>query len=158
MTRDELIIEIDAEILRANWHGVTFTSLHEAYAVILEELDEIWDITRQKRRDRNAADLKKELVQLAAMTIKALGSMPNFIGGNVMTHDKKQAKFIIELDEAELAVRLLEAAGVMKRPPNRSAAECLDDAPEDMRNQFRRMAQAAIIWFGKCTNKGIRPS
>ncbi len=75
--------DIYAELVRSNRHGNTFESLHEAYAVILEELDEVWDITRQKRRDRSVIELHKELVQLAAMTIKAIQSMDNFVGGAV---------------------------------------------------------------------------
>lgn len=75
--------EIDAEIGRANRHGQTFASLHEGYAVILEELDEIWEIARLKRKDRNAEDLRKEFVQLAAMAIKGIRSIDNFVGGSV---------------------------------------------------------------------------
>lgn len=79
----ELVAEIDAEIGSAKRHGATFASLHEGYAVILEELDEVWDIARQKRRERSGHALRKELVQLAAMVFKAIDSMPNFIGGEV---------------------------------------------------------------------------
>lgn len=78
-----LAIDINAEIQAARRHGSTFASLHEAYAVILEELDEVWDIARQKRMDRDRAELYKELVQIAAMAIKAINSMSNFVGGSV---------------------------------------------------------------------------
>lgn len=74
---------IDNELQRARMHGAEFASLHEAYGVILEELDEIWDVTRLKKRDRNAEELRKEFVQLAAMACKALASMKNFVGGEV---------------------------------------------------------------------------
>ena len=74
---------IFAEVERAKCHRDHFPSLHEAYAVILEELDEVWDIARQKRRERNELELRKELIQVAAMAVKALGSMENFIGGKV---------------------------------------------------------------------------
>lgn len=72
-----------AEVERAKMHGEKFASLHEAYAVILEELDEVWDITRQKRRERSAVELRKEFIQIGAMAVKALQSLDNFIGGNV---------------------------------------------------------------------------
>lgn len=42
-------------------------SLHEGYAVLLEELDELWDQVRLKDRRRNPAAVLRELVQLAAM-------------------------------------------------------------------------------------------
>lgn len=42
-------------------------SLHEGYAVILEEVDEFWDIVKLKPSLRNYGDLYKELVQISAM-------------------------------------------------------------------------------------------
>jgi NTP pyrophosphatase (non-canonical NTP hydrolase) len=75
--------EMTLELGRARRHGDKFASLHEAYAVILEELDEIWEVTRQKRRDRNGEELRKEFVQLGAMAMKALLSLENFTGGEV---------------------------------------------------------------------------
>ena len=59
----------------------TFNSAHEAYAVILEELDEFWELVRQKRSDRDPQEIKKELVQIGAMVIKALQSIGNMTGG-----------------------------------------------------------------------------
>lgn len=79
----ELLEDVQLEVDRAGIHGERFASLHEAYAVILEELDEVWDITRQKRRERDHDELRKEFVQLAAMAVKALQSMENFTGGKV---------------------------------------------------------------------------
>jgi hypothetical protein len=46
-------------------------SLHEAYAVLLEELDELWEMTRKKDRDRDPAAVLRELVQIAAMSQRA---------------------------------------------------------------------------------------
>jgi NTP pyrophosphatase (non-canonical NTP hydrolase) len=79
----DLLREFSAELERASRHGTTFNSLHEAYAVLLEEVDEVWDITRQKRKDRDEAHLRKELIQIGAMALKALQSMHNFTGGKV---------------------------------------------------------------------------
>lgn len=78
-----LLADIAAEVERSKVHGNQFASLHEAYAVILEELQEVWAITIQKRRDRNQDELRKELIQVAAMAVKAIESMPNFVGGTV---------------------------------------------------------------------------
>lgn len=47
-------------------------SAHEAYAVILEELDEIWDIVKQKQTQRDYGALRKEVVQLGAMALAFL--------------------------------------------------------------------------------------
>lgn len=75
--------EIDAELKRAKVHGEKFCSLHEAYAVTLEELQEVWAVTMQKRKSRNREALRKEWIQIAAMAHKALSSMDNFVGGDV---------------------------------------------------------------------------
>jgi len=82
-TDAEIVAAILAELERAKRHGEAFASLHEAYAVMLEELDEVWDITRMKRSRRSEPELRKELIQIAAMAIKALKSMSNFTGGTV---------------------------------------------------------------------------
>jgi hypothetical protein len=74
---------IEEELVSSDRHGSTFHSLHEAYAVLLEEVEEVWDIAKQKRRLRSKGELRKELIQIAAMAIKALQSMENFVGGNV---------------------------------------------------------------------------
>jgi hypothetical protein len=80
---ENIYLQIQAEVARAARHGEHFASLHEAYAVMLEEVDEVWDIARQKRRDRDELELRKELIQIAAMVVKALASIENFVGGNV---------------------------------------------------------------------------
>jgi uncharacterized membrane protein YgaE (UPF0421/DUF939 family) len=78
-----LLHEIQWEVERAKKHGEKFASLHEAYGVLLEELDEVWDITRQKRRERDPMEIRKEMVQIAAMAIKSIRSLDNFVGGDV---------------------------------------------------------------------------
>lgn len=48
----------------ARKHG-RFNSLHEGYAVLLEEVEELWE--EIKRRDPRPAEIYKEAVQIAAM-------------------------------------------------------------------------------------------
>jgi hypothetical protein len=81
--RESILQAINSEVERAKRHGEKFASLHEAYAVILKELDEVWEITRQKRRDRSVLDLRKEFIQIGAMAVKALESIDHFVGGSV---------------------------------------------------------------------------
>ena len=78
--RVKILTEIAAEVERSNVHCEHFRSLHEAYAVILEELQEVLAITMQKRQNRNTDELHKELIQVAAMAVKAIESMPNLTG------------------------------------------------------------------------------
>lgn len=51
-------------------------SLHEAYAVLLEEVDELWEIVKERRHDYNSdlgldqrARVRKEAMQIAAMAL-----------------------------------------------------------------------------------------
>lgn len=62
--------EVRTELERAKVHG-SFHSVHEAYAVILEEVDELWEIARQKREHRDLSQLRRELIQIATMAWKA---------------------------------------------------------------------------------------
>lgn len=50
-------------------HG-GFNSAHEGYAVILEELEELWNEVMQKRHLRDKVHMRKECVQIAAMAMK----------------------------------------------------------------------------------------
>ena len=66
--RDEMKTELDhAESLYPGYH-----SYHEAYAVILEELDEFWDIVRQKDSERDPVHARKELLQIAVTAWRAV--------------------------------------------------------------------------------------
>lgn len=47
-------------------------SAHEAYAVILEELDEFWEHVRQQDARRCHRAMRHELVQIAAMCLRTV--------------------------------------------------------------------------------------
>ena len=49
-----------------------FHSAHEGYAVILEEVDELWDEVKKSPRRRDLAAMKAEAVQVAAMAVRFL--------------------------------------------------------------------------------------
>lgn len=53
-------------------HGLYNNSYHESYAVILEEVDELWDEIKKKKHDDDR--IKEEAVQIAAMCIKLIVS------------------------------------------------------------------------------------
>ena len=52
-----------------------FNSPHEAYAVLLEEVDEFWDEVKKKPAKRNKQNMLKELSQIAAVALKAISSL-----------------------------------------------------------------------------------
>lgn len=65
-----LLDEVHVELHKAMHNWPPFNSAHEGYAVLAEELDELWAHvkTNQKRRDIQA--MRKEAVQVAAMACR----------------------------------------------------------------------------------------
>jgi len=62
----EALAEIEAEYKRATAIYPPFNSTHEAYAVLLEEVDEFWDDVKANRANR------VELIQIGAMVVRSL--------------------------------------------------------------------------------------
>lgn len=56
-----------AEIVRARSMFGPMYNMHEGYAIILEEQDEVKEIVWQKQKNRDLAAAKKEAIQCAAM-------------------------------------------------------------------------------------------
>lgn len=56
-----------------------FNSAHEGWAIIKEELDELWEVVKENQatNGRNAR-LRKEAIQVAAMAVRFLQDMKNF--------------------------------------------------------------------------------
>lgn len=83
-----------------------------------------------------------------------------------MTDDVKRRAlaFVAEIDEAELAVRLMETAIGLKRPSHetRPAREILKDAKDHLGDddafRFELMARRAILYFRECVEQGKQPS
>ena len=61
---------VQEELKRARQLHGNVLSIHEGYAVILEELDEAWDEVKKKTKERNLENLLKELIQVSAMAQK----------------------------------------------------------------------------------------
>jgi NTP pyrophosphatase (non-canonical NTP hydrolase) len=47
-----------------------FNSAHEGFAVLKEEVDELWDEIRKKDGARNRERMRREAVQIAAMAVR----------------------------------------------------------------------------------------
>jgi len=58
------------ELIRARKNHGPQSSYHEGYAVLLEEVDELWDEVKKKSSNRNHEDTLAELVQIAACAQK----------------------------------------------------------------------------------------
>jgi hypothetical protein len=63
---DALAAEIKNEVRRAQAKFPAFHSGHEGYAVIREELDELWDAVKQN----DIPHAKREAIQVAAMAMR----------------------------------------------------------------------------------------
>lgn len=65
--------EIEAEVIRAKTLFPTdFYNQHEAYAVILEEVDELWEEIKKNQKNYDLPAQKKEAIQAAAMLTRLI--------------------------------------------------------------------------------------
>lgn len=71
---------------------------------------------------------------------------------------RKTAALIAEIDEAELAVRILEAFLWIKRPPGTTAEQALKTGHITTCNGARNAALAAMKYITECVNRGSQPS
>lgn len=67
-----VMLDVAAEVETASARHRSLASSHEAYAVILEELDEFWEEVRKKRSERDPAAMALELRQVAAMAVRTI--------------------------------------------------------------------------------------
>ena len=65
---EKALNELMTEYTRAREMHGDFHSLHEGYAVLLDESDELWDLLKKKRPDLD--EVIDEAVQVAAMGMK----------------------------------------------------------------------------------------
>lgn len=66
------IAEIGAEYYQAKQNHAPMNSAHEGYAVILEELDELWDEVKKSPKKRDMEAMKNECIQVGAMCLRFL--------------------------------------------------------------------------------------
>lgn len=60
--------KIELRIAMENWPA--FNSAHEGYAVLLEEMDELWEHVRLNQKKRDPLAMRKEAIQVAAMALR----------------------------------------------------------------------------------------
>lgn len=71
-TLQEVLDAIADEVSRAEAKHAPMNSLHEGYAVLLEEVDELWDEVKKQTAARNREAIRKECVQVAAMAVRLI--------------------------------------------------------------------------------------
>lgn len=74
-----------------------------------------------------------------------------------MANGTKRAALIVEVDPAELAIRMCEASYGLVRPMP-DAREALEAMDEDCRDGWLRAAQAAIDYLSEQRSAAQRPS
>jgi NTP pyrophosphatase (non-canonical NTP hydrolase) len=63
---------IVAEFNRASSIYPAFNSAHEGYAVLLEEVEELWDEVKKSPKKRDLSKIREEAVQVAVMALRFL--------------------------------------------------------------------------------------
>ena len=66
----DIAAEAAEELVKARRKFAGFNSAHEGYAVLLEEVDELWDHVKTNQTKRNAKEMRKECIQIAAMAMR----------------------------------------------------------------------------------------
>lgn len=80
MPRNEIVIDttiglIRDELCRAMELWSPMQSAHEGYAVILEELEELWEHVKKNQNKRDIAAMRTEAVHVAAMAARFIADL-----------------------------------------------------------------------------------
>lgn len=66
----EIMYAVQKEYDRATLTYGRFNSAHEGFAVMLEEVDELWDEVKKKTNKRSKTAMRNECIQIAAMALR----------------------------------------------------------------------------------------
>lgn len=69
------VLDIIKEFNRATELFGPFHSAHEGYAILLEEMDELWDEVKKHRSPENYQRMMDEAVQVGAMALRFIVDM-----------------------------------------------------------------------------------
>lgn len=69
---NQILNDIETEVNRAMELYESFHSLHEGYAVLLEEVDELWHHVKTRQGGRIPGAIEKECIQIAAMAVRII--------------------------------------------------------------------------------------
>lgn len=70
LTTNEVMTLVSEELARAQAKFGSFNSPHEGWAILREEVDELWDEVKLQYDARTKERMQKEAVQVAAMAIR----------------------------------------------------------------------------------------
>lgn len=89
---ERLLDSVSVEVIRARQRYPAFHSGHEGYAVIREELDELWDEVKASNGLRQSEAAGAEAVQVAAMAIRFALDLCDLEGVSAFTAGKAKAE------------------------------------------------------------------
>lgn len=70
---EKIIIDVKYELMKAQIHFDLFHSEHEGFAILLEEIDELWEGVKMKQSNPLRKTIcKKEAIQVCAMALRFL--------------------------------------------------------------------------------------
>jgi len=75
MRPDEALKKIEEEFYRASELYPDLHSNHEGYAVIKEEVDELWDAIKASKDTKGNNLIRHELIQIGAMVVRYLNNL-----------------------------------------------------------------------------------
>lgn len=80
-THGQIIGDVKTEVTLATGNWPPFNSAHEAFGVLLEEVDELKAHVWTKQKNRDLVAMRKEAVQVAAMAIRFAAEVCDEING-----------------------------------------------------------------------------
>lgn len=66
----DLMADVCIELETATKNWPPFNSAHEGYAVLAEEVDELWQHVKTNQKRRDLVLMRKEAIQVAAMALR----------------------------------------------------------------------------------------
>ncbi len=64
------LANIQAELFKAQTQWPAFNSAHEGFAILKEEVDELWEHVKTNQKKRDLLAMRKEAIQVAAMAAR----------------------------------------------------------------------------------------
>jgi hypothetical protein len=62
--------QVEEELCVAKEKYPCMASAHEGYAILLEEVDELWEEVKKRPESRDVEAMRKEAIQVAAMAVR----------------------------------------------------------------------------------------
>jgi hypothetical protein len=78
---DFIVGEVRVELTKAITNWPKFNSAHEGFAVLSEEVDELWDHVKTNQKKRDIEAMKKECIQISAMAMRFAIEICNELDG-----------------------------------------------------------------------------